>query len=87
MGCCSSAKNNRILKSKPVLENIEANKLIHIFCFFTISFIKGPKEVIKTEKNVKLVARIIGAKRVSVPPLKNGGEPLPRLLGSHVVSV
>ena len=40
------------------------------FLFFTISFIKGPKEQVKTEKNVKLVARIIGAKHGSVSPLK-----------------
>ena len=58
MACCISAKNNRILKSKPVLE------------FFTISFIKGPKEQVKTEKNLKLVDRIIGATHGSVPPLK-----------------
>ena len=38
--------------------------------FFTISFIKDPREEVKTEKNIKLVARIIGAKHGSVSPLK-----------------
>jgi len=48
---CSTANFQRILKSKPVLENIEKNKLEKLFGLANFFFIRSPKKQLKTKKN------------------------------------
>ena len=50
-GLCKTVNFQRILKSKPVLENIEKNKLEKLFGLANFFFIRSPKKQLKTEKN------------------------------------